>query len=774
VSTVNIEINGKLIEAQAGQMIIEVADANNVRIPRFCYHKHLSVAANCRMCLVEVEKLRKPVPACATPVTDGMKVMTRSPEALKAQRAVMEFLLINHPLDCPVCDQGGECELQDVSLGYGDDISRYNEGKRSVTDQDIGPLVETEMTRCIQCTRCVRFGTEISGMRELGGLGRGEFLEIGTFVQKHVNSELSGNIIDLCPVGALTNKPSRFTARAWELKQYPSISPHDCVGSNLFVHVRRQERNRVVPRENAQINETWISDRDRYSLYGLDSKDRVTQPLIKIDGKWHTTDWTTALELAVESLQKIIHAQGEDSIAGLASSSETLENLYMMQRWLRGLGVKHLDHRTKQKDFSDQDQFPLYPSLNMAISEIEASDAIFLIGSHLRKEQPLIWHRVHQAWKEGAQVSWVNPIDYDLIIKPTHKIIPERGDILGALQSVIASPEGAKQSSIVQKLKSANKPIILLGAEALNHPDAAMIRATAQKLAELTGATVGLLTEGGNAAGAWVAGMVPHRLAAGRKAEQQGLDAHQIFAQPRAAYVLLGLEPEYDCGNPQLATEALKQANFVLNIAAFTTPAMFSYADIILPAAPFTELSGTYINAEGKWQRVNAAVPPAGESRPAWKIFRVLADLCQVEGIDKYTTIADVYSEIENLVGDEAQTASYWPMPGHTHSHLSKDGLIRLAETPMYAIDAVTRRSQPLQETYDARYPQGAHMNSEVAREHSLIQGESVTVTQDEQQVVLPVVIDERIPAGCVYVAQGLTAHGNLGAGYEPLEIKRV
>jgi NADH-quinone oxidoreductase subunit G len=754
-------------------MIIEVADANNIRIPRFCYHKHLSVAANCRMCLVEVEKLRKPVPACATPITDGMKIMTRSPEALKAQRAVMEFLLINHPLDCPVCDQGGECELQDVSMGYGDGISRYNEGKRSVADSDIGPLVETEMTRCIQCTRCVRFGTEISGMRELGGLGRGEFLEIGTFVKKHVNSELSGNIIDLCPVGALTNKPARFTARAWELRQHASVSPHDCVGSHFYVHERRQKRKRVVPRECADINETWISDRDRYSLYGLDSADRVTQPMIKVDGQWQNTDWATALEHAVSGLQKIIHSQGEDAIAGLASPTEPLENLYMMQHWLRGLGVKHLDHRTKQRDFSDQQAFPLFPHLAMTLTDIESSDAILLIGSHLRKEQPMAWHRVHKAWKSGAKVSWVNPADYDLIIKPQHKLIPEHGDLVAALEGVIAS--AAKQSSpLIDTLKSATLPIILIGALALNHPDAALIRALAHKIHELTGARLGFLSEGGNAAGAWIAGMLPHRGPAGEKAPQHGLDARQMFEQPRAAYVLMGLEPEYDCADPERAIQALKAANFVVSVSAFSTPAMFGYADVILPAAPFTEVSGTFINAEGRWQAVNASVPPAGEARPAWKIFRVLGDLCHLEGIDKYTTLADVTQEIRALVGDKTAAAVAWPMPGHAKSHLNKSGLIRLAETPMYAIDAITRRSAPLQATYDAQYPHGAHISEALARDLSVTQGDSVLVMQGEQEIALPVVIDNRIPLGCVFVAQGLTAHSTLGAGYEPIEIKGV
>lgn len=768
MSTINVEINGKIVKAEAGQMIIEVADAHDVRIPRFCYHKHLSVAANCRMCLVEVEKMRKPVPACATPVTDGMKVLTRSPEALQAQRAVMEFLLINHPLDCPVCDQGGECELQDVALGYGDDISRYNEGKRSVSDQDIGPLVETDMTRCIQCTRCVRFGTEISGMRELGGLGRGEFLEIGTFVKKHVNSELSGNIIDLCPVGALTNKPYRFSARPWEMKQHAMISPHDCVGSHFYVHTRREERKRIVPRECEEINETWIADRDRYSMYGLDSTDRVTAPMVKVDGEWKKTDWVTAVALAVEHLQKVIHSHGEDAIAGLASPSETVENLYMMQRWLRGLGVKHLDHRTKQRDFSDQKDFPLAPGLGFSIEDIERSDAIFLIGSHLRKEQPMIWHQVHKAWKHGTKVSWVNPIDYNLIIEPVAKIIPDRGDLLGALKTVL------DDHKILQTLKQAKHPKIMIGAMALNHPDAASIRSLAQKIADLTGAEIGLLTEGANSAGAWVAGMVPHRLPAGQPAPQDGLNAIQMFEQPRAGYVLLGLEPEYDCAFPHVALEALKAAECVVAITAFASPAMFAYADVILPAAPYTELSGTSINAEGKWQRFNASVSPAGEARPAWKIFRVLGDLCHLDEMQAYTTLADVHAEIKHMAEAADNRTVSWPVSSHQNTHLKKADLIRLAETPMYAIDAITRRSQPLQETHDAEYPHGAHMSARTAEAMLFVEGSIALVSQGEEKVELPVVIDDRIPQGCLFVAQGLTAHTTLGAGYDPINLERV
>lgn len=790
MSKINIEINGKNIEAEAGQMIIEVADRENVRIPRFCYHKNLSVAANCRMCLVEVDKARKPVPACATPVTDGMKVFTRSAETLKAQKAVMEFLLINHPLDCPVCDQGGECELQDVSMGYGEDLSRYNEGKRSVDGQDIGPLIETYMTRCIACTRCVRFGEEISGMRELGAVGRGEFTEISTFVKKHVNSELSGNVIDLCPVGALVDKPYHYSARTWEMKQHASVSPHDCMGSNIFVHERRQERKRVVPRENDAINETWIADRDRYSIKGLDSNDRVTQPMMKVNGEWQTTDWTTALEHTVANLQKVIHKQGEGAIAGLASANDTMENLYLFQEWLRGLGVKHIDHRAKQQDFTDQEAFPTYPNLGTTFANLEKVDAALLVGSHTRKEQPMAWHRLHKAWKNGSKISWVNVADYDMIITPHAKVIPDHGDLVMGLAGVFkllgnsaSLPKAltnlldnvevtAAHKHMLESLKTSTNGAVVLGVAAMNHPQAATLRFMANEIAKATSSTFGFLTEGGNAAGAWLTGVLPHRKAGGAAINNPGFDAKAMFEDPRHAYVLLNVEPEYDCANTGQAVKALNKADFVVAINAFHTPAMLGYCDVILPAAPFTEVSGTFVNAQGDWQRVNASVPPMGEARPAWKIFRVLGNLCQLENFDKYITIADVYQAIEKEAGERTPAAAQWPAPEFAAQ--PKAGFIRLAETPLYAVDAITRRSAPLQATFDAQFPQGAHINAALAEQIGVKAEDKVSVMQDDMSVELDVVIDDRIPPNCIFVAQGLTAHATLGAGYQPIEIKRV
>ncbi|MDZ7737198.1 MAG: NADH-quinone oxidoreductase subunit NuoG [Gammaproteobacteria bacterium] len=411
--TVTIEVNGRSLPARKGQMVIEVTDANDIYIPRFCYHKKLSVAANCRMCLVEVEKAPKPLPACATPVSDGMKVFTRSKLAIDAQKGVMEFLLINHPLDCPICDQGGECELQDLAMGYGRDVSRYNEGKRVVKDKDIGPLVQTEMTRCIHCTRCVRFGDEIAGLRELGATGRSEHMEIGTYVEKTMVSELSGNVIDLCPVGALTDKPFRYSARAWEMVQRPSIAPHDSVGSNLHFHVKGQIVKRTVPAENECINEVWLADRDRYSCEGLHSPERLQAPMIKQNGEWHEVDWEIALEQVRDRLQTVIDRGGAGTVAGLAAPWSTLEELYLFQKLLRGIGIPHIDHRLRQHDFRDDDAVPVYPGLGQSIADLQEIDTALLIGAWPRKEQPLINHRLRKAALKGARVMAVNSVDFD-------------------------------------------------------------------------------------------------------------------------------------------------------------------------------------------------------------------------------------------------------------------------------------------------------------------------------------------------------------------------
>ncbi len=684
-SMVEIEIDGKKVEANPGSMIIEVADQHEVRIPRFCYHKKLSVAANCRMCLVEVGDARKPLPACATPITQGMKVFTRSKLALDAQSAVMEFLLINHPLDCPICDQGGECELQDVSVGYGRDISRFNLGKRAVEDHDIGPLIETEMTRCIHCTRCVRFGEEVAGLHELGVMNRGEHLEISTLVERTVTSELSGNMIDLCPVGALTSKPYRFTARAWELSQRPTVAAHDAVGSHLYAHVIHNEIKRVVPRECEAVNETWISDRDRFSYEGLYHPDRVLTPKIKRNNKWENVDWQTALQFAADLLDEI---EPKD-IGALVSPSSTNEEFYLLQKLMRKMGSAHIDHRLQEQDFSDQAQFPDYPTMGVTLDALQNSDVICLVGSHIRKEQPIISHRIRKAALNACQVAVINPIDYVFNFKVTAKQIMPQGDLLTGLAQVVkallalsefqgkpnealktflkdikVSPEASTQAEL---LLHAKQGVLLLGALALHHPQAANIRALADFISAHTAIKLGFLTLGANAAGAWLMGALPHRLPFGKAIEKTGHHTQQMLSSNAIkAYVLLGLEPEYDAADSGLALVALKNAQCVIAINAYQTRAMLDYAQVILPMTPPAEMAGTFINAQGESQAFCAVTEPSGLSRPAWKVLRVLANLLEVEGFD-YQNLEDVQKEIapniENKVGHFNFVPSTYTLP---------------------------------------------------------------------------------------------------------------
>ncbi|WP_235603030.1 NADH-quinone oxidoreductase subunit NuoG [Piscirickettsia litoralis] len=559
MSTVQIEIDGETLEVQQGSMIIEAADEAGIRIPRFCYHKKLSVAANCRMCLIEVENGRKPMPACATPVTDGMKVFTKSPLAIASQKSVMEFLLINHPLDCPICDQGGQCELQDVAMGYGSDSSRYVEGKRSVADKNIGPLISTELTRCIQCTRCVRFGSEIAGMRELGMTGRGEHSEIGTFIEQSVNSEMSGNVIDVCPVGALTAKPSRFSARAWEVRSSKNVAPHDCMGSNIAIHTRRNDVMSVAPCENEDINEVWISDRDRFGYKGLESQERVYKPQVKRNGVWTEVEWQDALNIVAARMHETVKEHGAEELGALASPSSSVEELYLLQKLMRGLGSHNIDHRLREIDFSDQQQAPLYPRFQTSIAEIDEQNAIFVIGSNLHKEVPIAAHRIRKASLRGAKVSALTPVAFDYRFDVNEWAVP-LAKWVGALAlilktaaakaSVNISPEltaivnnaggdAAQAEVIANQLITGEKASIILGRYALTSPEASVFRALAFELAKVTQAKVLLLTEGANGAGAWLSGAVPHRLVAGHTVDSPGLNTQEMLEQKIKALFLI-------------------------------------------------------------------------------------------------------------------------------------------------------------------------------------------------------------------------------------------
>ncbi|KHD06284.1 NADH dehydrogenase [Candidatus Thiomargarita nelsonii] len=788
---VTIEIDGKPYQAEPGQMLIEITDANGIDIPRFCYHKKLSVAANCRMCLVDVERAPKPMPACATPVMDGMIVKTRSEKALIAQKAVMEFLLINHPLDCPICDQGGECELQDMAVGYGKDVSRYQESKRVVFDKNLGPLIATEMTRCIHCTRCVRFSQEISGIQEMGAPGRGEHTKIGTYIEKNISSELSGNMIDLCPVGALTSKPFRFSARAWEMQQRDSIAPHDAVGSNIHLHVRRNQIMRVAPKENEAVNEVWISDRDRFSYQALTADDRLTSPMIKKEGTWQKADWEQALAFAVQGLKKVKDVDGSSEIGALASPTATVEELYLLQKLMRGIGSQNIDHRLRQVDFSDQNAAPLFPYLGQAIADLEQCDAALVIGSHLRKEQPLLNHRLRKASQRGAKVMLLNPVDYEfnlaiadkIIAAPTawvenlagiaKSILDKRTSLIPAdMRQLLAKVSvNEHQAAIAQTLaETGQKRTILLGDLATAHPEFSTIRALAATIAKLSGANLGYL--GSNTSGAWLAGALPHRTAAGEPViNTSGLNAHTMLSQSLKGYILLGLEPELDSINGAGALTTLEKAEFVVSLNAYQTPAMESYADVILPIALFAETSGTYINGEGLWQSFSGAVVPPGEARPAWKILRVLGNLFELDGFD-YIASDQVRDELRPLIGDKkAETQTAWQIPARLSVDPANKGLQRITEMPIYSVDALVRRAGALQSTMDAKITQGVHINTRLAAQLSLAQDKQVRVKQDEAQITLPVVIDERVPDNSVLIYAGQVANQALDAWHGLIEL---
>jgi NADH-quinone oxidoreductase subunit G len=765
MNMLKIEIDGQQLEVAPGSTIIEAADAAGISIPRFCYHKKLSVAANCRMCLVDVEKAPKPLPACATPVADGMKIATHSAKAIAAQKGVMEFLLINHPLDCPICDQGGECELQDLAVGYGGDVSRYQEMKRVVKDKDIGPLIATEMTRCIHCTRCVRFGEELAGIMELGATGRGEHMRIGTYVAQSVDSELSGNMIDLCPVGALTSKPFRYSARTWELNDVPGVSPHDCVGANLNVQVRRNKVMRVLPRANEDVNEIWLADRDRFSYEALNSPERLLKPMIRANGAWRETDWSTALNVAVDGMQKVIAAHGPQSIGALASPTSTLEEFYLLQKLLRALGSGNVDHRLRQRDFSDDAEAPLFPYLGLPIRDLEAVDAALLIGSNIRKDQPLLGLRLRKAFLHGAALFAVNPVDYDFSFDLKAKVIVDPAALPAALARIacaLAETSGATLPSEVVKLaggkpsdaeqaialglKDKSNASVLVGNFALTHPQAALLRSLADLIAELSGAHLGLLPEA-NSAGGWLAGCLPQRGANGVAAQPAGRHAADMFAQPLQGYFIFAAEPELDGADGKQAQAALKQAGCVVAFSAFKS-SLSDVAHVLLPLAPFTETDGTFVNAEGRFQSFSAAVTPAGEARPGWKILRVLGNLFKLAGFD-YTAASEVRAEVQPPLAPSTRLKARRFVPA-----AAAKGLQRIAEVPMYSIDPLVRRASALHKTRDNSGPV-ARMHPREAQKQGVGSSARLRVIAGGESVTLDFLLDRRIPEGCVSIPAG-------------------
>jgi NADH-quinone oxidoreductase subunit G len=699
------------MKARKGENIIRATDREGIYIPRFCYHDKLPIAANCRMCLVEVEKAPKPLPACATPVAEGMKLFTRSPKAIGAQRAVMEFLLINHPLDCPICDQGGECELQDLAVGFGRDISRFVERKRVVKDKNLGPLISTDMTRCIHCTRCVRFGQDIAGIQEMGATGRGEHMEIGTYIEHSVDHELSGNIIDLCPVGALNSKPFRYRGRGWEMTQYPLISPHDGVGTQIYGHVLRGKLMRVVPRPCEEINETWIADRDRYSYEGVYSDDRLLAPQVRQpDGSWKEVEWDAALAAAADGLKA---AGGQGAVGLLAHPSSTLEELYLLSRLADGLGSANIDHRLRQRDFRDSSADALKPGLGLAIADIDRLDALLVIGSNLRREVPILAHRVRKAALKGAKVSFINPARFDYLFPVSSYVVStsanEIADLAGVLRAALgdtAPPAELAEllgraecndahRAIAAALTSGEHRAIWLGALAGRSARYSELRSLARALAAATGSSLGELAEGGNAAGACLAGVLPHRTLGGAVRPSAGQTARQMLEQSLAGYLLLNTEPWLDAARPQ-ALEVLQRAGCIVAVTAYASAEMKRVAHVLLPAGTFAETSGTYVNLEGRWQSQGGAARPLGTSRPAWKILRVLGNQFGFDGFE-YQSSDQVRDDLKSHL--EAAPQPMYREPSVLQAVASEP----IADVPMYQIDPVVRRAGALARTRDGR-----------------------------------------------------------------------
>lgn len=711
---VNIEIDGKKLVADVGSMIIEVADDADIHIPRFCYHKKLSVAANCRMCMVDVSNLPKAVPACATPVADGMVIQTQSARALDAQKSVMEFLLINHPLDCPVCDQGGECELQDLSVGYGEDVSRYSEGKRVVKDKNLGPLISTDMTRCIHCTRCVRFGQEVVGLRELGATGRGEHVEIGTYIESTMDSEVSGNIIDLCPVGALTAKPSRYKARAWELRESPSIAPHDCLGSNVNVHHRRGEIIRVVPRENESINEVWLSDRDRFSYQALTEGKRLLKPRIKKNGEWQECDWQTALNFAMSEMKRIIGVSKGEEFGAIVGNNSTMEESFLTQKLLRGAGCNNIDFRTRRRDFSKDSHSSVRAGFNFPLQDLDNMDATLLIAGDIRQEQPLAALRVRKSTGFGKAMA-INPFDGEYNFRLCHEIQPEPHLLANEFASVLAAAANKRagevsadvkdwladvkfnkqHASMVDELLNGEQSCIILGVYVQEHPQAEVINWIAEQVADLTNSNWGYMTQGCNASGNKMAGAVPNQSEFGGRATP-GKNAKEMLTQGLKGYLLHNCEPDVESLWADLALSNLEQAECVIALTSYADGRISEYATVMLPIAGSYETSGTFVNIEGRWQSFVAAVSAPGETRPAWKVLRVLGNLFDLSGFDYESSlqIRDELKEKQENSRDKKESRKVpSPLCPASKDETERDSL------GLYMVDPMVRRAKALQQT---------------------------------------------------------------------------
>ena len=781
----DIEIDGQAVQVPEGSTVMDAATQAGIYIPHFCYHKKLSIAASCRMCLVQVEKAPKPLPACATPVTNGMKVWTRSELAVQAQKGVMEFLLINHPLDCPVCDQGGECQLQDLALGYGGTHSRYGEEKRVCLNKSYGPLISSDATRCINCTRCVRFTAEIGGEMELGQAYRGDHAEIMSFLGRAVNSELSGNVIDLCPVGALTSKPFRFSARSWELSRRCSVSPHDSLGSNLIVQTKHDVVKRVLPLHNDDLNECWLSDRDRFSYEALASERRLTLPMMRNEGdEWHAVSWAMALEFIASDLRAIVNEQGGQALGALASPHSTVEELYLLQKLIRGLGSENVDFRLRRSDFRGDAARAGVPWLGMRVVDIHDLESLLVIGSFLRKDAPLLAQKVrHSALRHGLQVCTVGPNaeDWRMPVAVRARVSPSAmvqtlAEIAAALalETDKALPENlsarvpvevelsAEIRAIAKTLAGGEKKAVWLGNLAEQHPRAAELHMWAHEIARLSGASFGFIGEAANSVGGYLADAVPGGV---------GLDARAMIESPRHAYLLFGVEPDLDFADGIATMNALNRARRVVALSAFDSPSLRHVAHVLLPLAPFTETSGTFVNCIGEAQSFEAVARPRGEARPGWKVLRMLGNLVELPGFDQNDSRAardealpdDYRTRLDNAIGEVPEAEEAAPQPGR---------LQRVADVPVYFADPLVRHAPSLQKTEDAK-PPVARMPAAMLESLGVQSGDTVRVT-GSGMVELPVQADENLAPGCVRISAAHVSTVALGPLHGELSVERI
>lgn len=771
-SMINIEIDGINFSVNPGAKIIEIADDAGIYIPRFCYHKKLSISANCRMCLVEVEKSPKLVPACATPIMNGMKVFTNTSKVIEAQKSVMEFLLINHPLDCPICDQGGECELQDLTIGYGCISSRFDEAKRVVEDYDIGPLVATDFTRCILCSRCVRFCTEIAGREEFGIVDRGTVSRVFTFLREQLSSGLSGNVIDLCPVGALTSKPFRYKARSWDLVQYPFISVHDCLGSNLFVHVYKNKVLRVVPKRNEHINEVWISDRDRFSYEGLYSKYRLETPMVKLEGKWIETTWEDAISYSLEKLNLIKNKHGANELCTIASPNSTLEEFYVLQKLFRSIGSNNIDHRIKQIDFSNQSFFPLVPGMDMEINEIDNKDFIFVIGSDIVREQPIVGLKIRKAINKGGNLFVLNPVDFDFSINIKDKYILNSSHFVDVLSEVVKSviikksydikdyplfdniKLTKKYDTLVSCLLNSKNNLILLGSLSNSSPDFSKILSLSVLLSKLTSSNLGLMTDGANSAGGYVAGFLPFRYSGGKNINGNlGLNVKDMVLNGLKGYVLFGVDPEFDTFYGFNLLNSLKNSNFVLSFTSFINDTLFNVSDVLLPIASSYENSGTYINVSNKWQTFKSVVDFSKNTKYGWKAVCDLSKALGLSGFD-YINIESILNEIRLNSNEEVFKSINWKniKIDDLSSNIINNNLINIPLVSEFGVDSLVRRAKSLQSTINAINSKKTLFVNNVTANKYDIKVDIVYVVSNSKKIAHSLKIDDSISDNSILI----------------------